>query len=227
MSLMGLLVTGSLLVAGCGDDAASIPNDGGSVDGSTRDVGQPNPNESCATDADCVIAIDTVDCCNCTQAYTRARLEVDRCVVEASAGVDSAPSDCMRPASCEGTQCRCAAPPVRAICQNNRCVSVGPCSSHADCTTAADYESCCGGCEAYHVSVVMGDRCIATSQAESECAPPSGACDGLGCPSPPLDCSSFDNAVCMRDGTCREGGPGGTCPPGFDDVDGRCFSTDA
>ena len=91
----------------------------------------------------------------------------------------------------------CRAGEVLAL---GRCMPA--CVAHADCVLAANYGDCCGGCDAVHVATDAADPCLATSRSMSECSVPPGACDGLGCPSPPEDCTSFGgNAVCMVDGS--------------------------
>src|SRR5690349_11738038 len=55
---------------------------------------EPPPPETCATDADCVIAFDLATCCpGCPWAYQRERVESDRCLSRAG---DPFPADCRR-----------------------------------------------------------------------------------------------------------------------------------
>lgn len=209
--------------------------------GFARDAGgcevcscNPAPADTCAVDAECALAIDYADCCGCAAAFTQSRVDLDRCV----AGLrETPPVGCRDETMCAGVACRCA-PPTRAVCEMGRCVArydcpdgqlpalyscVPACASHADCALAADYGVCCGGCSAHHVQTIDEDPCLARTAAESSCSPAPGACDGLGCPSPPTDCSfGGASAVCMADGSCSYGGADGACPGGSMEMDGVC-----
>jgi hypothetical protein len=167
-------------------------------------------------------------------AYAATSIEGHSCIRESDL---PAPAGCIRDPSCEGTACRCEFP-LCAVCESGACVAradcpagevmelggcVPGCASHADCTLAANYGSCCGGCEALTRATVAEDACYAERASESECSPSPGACDGLGCPSPPLDCvMSGGDPVCMASGTCQLGGAGGTCPGGSMEMGGVC-----
>lgn len=192
------------------------------------------PDRSCTADEDCVVSIDWTSCCQCRSAYNQATLDGNSCIAEAAA---PAPLGCVQDPSCDGAACRCTNV-LRAACEAGSCVTrddcpagqvqeyggcATACSAHTDCTVAADYGSCCGGCTAMSRETVDGDPCLAERASESECQPAPGSCDGLGCPSPLNDCTMFESAVCMGDGTCAVGGADGACPGGSMEMDGVCI----
>lgn len=196
----------------------------------------PAPDATCASADECVIARPTTGCCGCEQAYSRADVDADPCLVERR---EVPPAGCLPdPAACATIDCAACDTVVRAICEAGTCAGssecaagqivfgltcIPACASHRDCTLAADYGVCCGGCAGLPRAFVEADACFAERQSESTCAPAPGACDGLGCASPPLDCiASGAVAVCMSDGTCREGGLGGACPSGSHEDAGVC-----
>ena len=196
----------------------------------------PPPDDSCRFDEDCALGVDVSGCCGCETGVSAARLAAEPCLIGRG---ESPPAGCLPdPNRCASVRCAGCEAVVRAICLDGMCAASGECAegqvpfergcvaacgSHDDCTLAADYESCCGSCSAVPVSFVEADPCWAESQAASECAPSAGACDGLGCPSPPTDCSAFGGAAfCMADGSCRQ--TDGECPAGTSDRDGVCVS---
>jgi hypothetical protein len=204
-----------------------------SSDRPAYDASLPDGSDRCTSDDDCALGVDHTDCCHCRRGFTTARVAGDLCVTPIG---ETAPAGCVDNPSCDATACRCANA-VRVACESGACVGldtcpageilvlghcVPPCASHADCVLAADYGSCCGGCSAVHVAADAADPCLAVSQGESSCSPAPGSCDGLGCPSPPTDCSASGSAVCLEDGTCAEGGAGGACPTGTHEMGGRC-----
>lgn len=195
----------------------------------------PAPDESCVADSDCVLARDVTGCCGCEQAHARRRTDSETCLVERGG---AAPAGCLPdPELCAVVDCAACEPVVRAFCDAGTCAAsdecgVGDivfrsectpaCAGHDECTLAADYGSCCGGCTAVPTAFADGDACWAERQGDSECSPGPGACDDLGCPSPPTDCVMFGGAaVCMDDGSCRQSDG---CPTGFTDVDGVCVA---
>jgi hypothetical protein len=202
------------------------------ADGCEVCVCNPTPDSSCTVDADCVLAVDYEDCCGCRSAYNASSIEGHSCIRAVN---EPAPPGCVRE-DC-GAMCRCEFP-IRAACESGTCTArtdcpmgeimelggcVPACTGHADCTVAADYGSCCGGCQPMTRATVDASPCLAERASDSECSPAPGSCDGLGCPSPALDCvMSGGSAVCMADGTCQLGGAGGECPAGSMEMDGVC-----
>lgn len=196
----------------------------------------PAPDERCASDGDCAIARDVTGCCGCFDGHAAARVAAEPCLV---ARGETPTAACLPdPELCATVDCAACAQVVRAVCEAGACVGsdacaagevvfgggcAPACASHADCTLAADYGVCCGGCTPAPVAFVEGDPCWAPRQSESSCAPAPGACDGLGCPSPASDCTAFGGvAVCMADGTCELAGADGGCPPGSSETSGVC-----
>lgn len=205
-------------------------------DGCERCACNPPPDESCVDDSGCVIARETTGCCSCERGYSRDRVNAEPCLVERG---HAPPPGCLPdPERCATVDCAACEPVVRAVCeadsclQSSECVTgdvpfrftcVAPCAAHSDCTIAANYAQCCGGCFAAPRGYVDADACVAERQSESSCAPAPGACEGLGCASPPFECvGSGPTAVCMADGSCGEGGPGGSCPTGSHDEGSVC-----
>jgi hypothetical protein len=247
LALIALALTLSLAACPGGSTPADCPAPACALtcdDGLRRDADgceicecNPTPDTACATDGDCVLAIRHADCCQCRAAYNAASIAGHACLRP----IDEAePPGCARGESCEGTACRCEFP-IRAACEGGTCTArsdcpagevmeldacAPACAGHADCVLAADYGSCCGGCQALSLATVEAHACYAERAEESGCSPPFGACDGLGCPSPPLDCvASGSAAVCMADGTCQNAGPDGDCPVGSMDVGDVCVPT--
>jgi len=191
------------------------------------------PDTTCAADTDCVLSVDWTDCCQCRTAYNQATLDGHSCIAEAGA---PPPAGCVQDPSCDGAACRCSFA-LRTTCEAGTCVAhddcaagqvldnldcVAACTAHTDCTVAADYGNCCGGCNVMSRERMDGDPCLAERAADTECNPAPGSCDGLGCPSPANDCSMFEQAVCMADGTCALGGADGACPGGSMEMGGVC-----
>ncbi len=239
----------ALMLVAC--DGGSSSTDGGSdcpapscglmcSDGLKRDADgceicecNPTPDTRCSVDDDCVLAVDHADCCGCRSAYAATSIEGHACIRPVT---EPPPPGCA-PDSCTGEACRCSYP-IRAACQSGACVAlddcpagqvqelgacVAGCASHADCTIAADYGSCCGGCTPLTRATVDANPCYAERSSDSECSP--GSCEGLGCASPALDCSTIGTAVCMADGTCQLGGASGECPAGSMEMGGVCVPT--
>jgi hypothetical protein len=194
--------------------------------------------ETCATDADCVIAFDLAQCCgSCPWGYRADRVEAERCLVRAG---DYFPADC-RPAGC-GDDCPaidCAYPP-RAACEGGMCVGVYECAAsevvfrnectprcttHADCVIAEDVTQCCGRtCDAYP-RALTDERPCWVAEGESgggSCPVPPDHCAGLGCAT--MECPSDAHAACMNDFTCGFVEGPEPCPPGYVDVSGRCLA---
>lgn len=193
----------------------------------------PAPDRSCTDEGSCVLAVDGAQCCRCFAGFPRALVDAQPCLVERLA---DAPAGCL-PDVCDTALCGACEPVVRATCEAGTCSASSECAdgqvqyertcapsctSHADCTLAADYGSCCGSCRATHTALDAADECLAERLSDSSCEPPPGSCDGLGCASPPFDCGDSGSAVCMADGLCREGGAGGACPTGTSDDNGVC-----
>jgi len=197
----------------------------------------PTPDRACADDGDCVLTVDYEDCCGCATAYNASSIDGHSCVRPRG---ELVPPGCAPDPTCEGTACRCEYP-YRAVCEAGSCEArsdcppgeimelggcVQRCTTHTDCTLAADYGSCCGSCQTLTRATVDADPCLAERASDSECSPGPGACDGLGCASAPLDCLMFgEAAVCMADGTCNYGGAGGSCPGGSMEMGGVCVPT--
>ncbi|MCB9593008.1 MAG: hypothetical protein H6719_09775 [Sandaracinaceae bacterium] len=196
----------------------------------------PPPVEACVDDTECVIARVATGCCSCERGYPRSRVDAEPCLVERG---EAPPSGCLPdPEVCAAVDCAACEPLVRAFCDVDTCSQasdclagdvefrqrcVPACASHADCTLAADYGSCCGGCSATPRAYFDLDPCFRERASDTSCAPAPGACDGLGCASPASDCTTFGGAaVCMADGSCREGGAGGACPAGSHDEASVC-----
>lgn len=208
------------------------------ADGCPTCACNPPPIDTCAVDADCVLARPSTGCCGCEGGYARAQVDADPCLVERREPV---PPGCRPdPELCARVDCAACEPVVRAFCDAGTCQTSGECApgdvlygltcvprcaSHADCVMGADYGQCCGGCQAAPRGYLDADPCFAERRADSACAPAPGSCDGLGCASPPEDCGAFGGAVvCMEDGTCRETGSDGACPPGTHDESGVCVA---
>ncbi|MEZ4339038.1 MAG: hypothetical protein R3B82_20665 [Sandaracinaceae bacterium] len=208
------------------------------ADGCEICVCNPPPVDTCAVDADCVIARVATGCCSCEFGYPVAQVEADPCLVTR---YETPPPGCLPdPDFCAMVDCAACEAAVRAYCDAGTCRSSGECAlgevqiglecvpactSHADCTLAADYGQCCGTCQAVPRGYLDLNECFAERQSDSACAPPAGACDDLGCPSPPSDCTAFSgSALCMDDGTCREGGSDAACPPGYHDESSVCVA---
>lgn len=196
----------------------------------------PEPDASCTDDSDCVLARNVTGCCGCEQAHPRTRVDSETCLVERG---EAPVAGCLPdPEVCAVIDCAACEPVVRALCDGGTCAGsdtcgaddvvfrlgcVPRCGGHGDCTLAADYGSCCGGCSAVPTAFDEADACWAERQSDSDCAPAPGSCDDLGCPSPATDCTLFGGrAMCMEDGSCRQ--TDGGCPTGFSDVGGVCVA---
>ncbi len=89
---------------------------GGSKDMCLKRIDRYN---TCKTDSDCVVAIDTSDCCDCPSVYFKKQVDSDPALMEYEHGRDYSS---FITADCSDIMCELCKPAYKAICHNGNCV---------------------------------------------------------------------------------------------------------